>query len=66
MLFLGVEISADVVDGNKVGVVEGNLFGTGEDQVLGNLDTQPSDTIQKNFHRHKLALSFMTIHSKLP
>jgi hypothetical protein len=34
-----VEVASDVFDGDGVRVVDGDLFGSGQDEVLGDLDS---------------------------
>jgi hypothetical protein len=40
MFSAAVEVAADVLDGDGAGVVDGDLFGAGEDEILGDFDSQ--------------------------
>lgn len=40
VLGAAVEVAAEVLDGDGAGIVDGDLFGAGEDQILGDLDSQ--------------------------
>lgn len=40
MLVSTVEVASDVLNGDSVGIIDGDLFGPGKDEILGNLDSQ--------------------------
>jgi hypothetical protein len=40
VFFPAVEVAAEVLHGDSGGVVDGDLLGTGEDEVLGDLDSE--------------------------
>lgn len=40
MLVPAVEVPADVLNGDGVGIIDGDLFGPSKDEILGNLDSQ--------------------------
>lgn len=43
MFLAEVKVPAELVDSHKVWVVESNLFGSGEDEVLCNFDAELND-----------------------
>lgn len=40
MLMATVEVPSDILNGNGVGIIDGDLFGPGKDEILGNFDSK--------------------------
>lgn len=61
MFLAEVKVPAELVDSHKVWVVESNLFGSGEDEVLCNFDAESCDSVEEDFHGHELALGLVAV-----